>query len=181
MDVDFSKLRQSKFWIQKLDRWARVQDVDNSGDISRADFLRMAERYKDTAVFNPPKVELYKMLQSEIFKRWNLTDDSVTMSYDEFRELIIKDLSSGATFKPFFEVIFDTLDLNDDGVVSFEEWKAYYYIMGVDQAHARTSFDAMDANGDGVVSKEEYVNFVTEYLFTDENKLGSATMLGPLE
>ena len=99
MDVDFSKLRESRFWIQKLDRFVRVQDVDNSGDISRADFLRMTERYKDTIVFNPPKVELYTKIQSEIFKRWNFTDESVAVSYAEFRDIVIEDLSKGATFK----------------------------------------------------------------------------------
>ena len=181
MNADFSKLRESKFWMQKIDRFVRVQDADNSGDISRADFSRMTERYKHTIMFNPQKIELYSKLESEIFKRWNFTDESVTLSYAEFKEKLIEDLSKGETFKPFFEVVFNTLDLNDDGVISFEEWKAYYYVLGIDQAHARASFDAMDANSDGIVSKEEFINFVCEYYFTTDNKLGSAIMFGPLE
>ena len=77
-------------------------------------------------------------------------------------------------WETYLGTIFNILDLNDDGVISFEGWKAYYHCLKIDQAHARASFDAMDANSDGVVSKEGFVNFLFEYYFTDENKLGSA-------
>ena len=46
--------------------------------------------------------------------------------------------------------------MNADGVITFQEWKAHYYCLGIDQAHARASFDAMDKNGDGKISKEEF-------------------------
>jgi len=98
MDADSSKLRESRFRMQKIDRFVRVQDADNSGDISRADFARMTERYNHTIMFNPQKKELYSKLESEIFKRWNFTDESVTLSYAEFKEKLIEDLSKGETF-----------------------------------------------------------------------------------
>ena len=110
-----------------------------------------------------------------------LIDESATLSYAEYKEKIIENLSRGGRFEPILGASFDNFDLNEDGNISFEEWKAYYYCFGIDQAHARASFDAMDTNSDGKVSKDEFVNFLYECYFTAENKLGSAILFGPLE
>ena len=171
MAVDVSKLRESKFWMQKMDRSLRLQDADNSGDISRADVVRVRERYKETIYYNPQKLEAFLKYESEFLKRMGLIDESATLSYAEYKEKIIENLSRGGKFEPILGASFDNFDLDGDGVISFEEWKAYYYCFGIDQAHARASFDAMDTNSDGKVSKDEFVNFFYEFHFTAENKL----------
>ena len=162
MTTEFSKLRESKLWNQKMDRFVRVQDTDNSGDISRADFELIDERYRKLCTQNPQKVDMYVKQHSEVLDRMNLTDGSVKLTYDEFKEKLVEDLTKSGKFEPLFVAVFNNLDLNGDGVISFEEWKAHYYCMGIDQEHARASFDAMDTNGDGVVSKEEFINFLYE-------------------
>ena len=35
--------------------------------------------------------------------------------------------------------MFSNLDMNGDGVITFNEWSAYYHCMGIDTAHARAS------------------------------------------
>ena len=119
--------------------------------------------------------------QIDMFNRMGLGDESAEVSYAKFKEKFIENLLTSEYWETYLGAIFNILDLNDDGVISFEEWKAYYHCLRIDQAHARASFDAMDANSDGVVSKEEFVNFQFEYFFTDENKLGSAILYGPLD
>ena len=181
MAIDFSKLRESKLWNLKMDRAVRVQDIDKSGDISRADFELMIERYSKQCTSTPEKREAYAKEWSKICDRMGLTDESVRLSYDEFKEKFVEDFTNSGTWQPMFEAAFSYMDLNDDGVMSFEEWKAHYSCVGIDLAHARPSFDAMDQNHDGVVSKEEFLNFVFEYYCTGENKLGSANLYGPLD
>ena len=181
MATDVSKLCESKFWNQKIDRFVRVQDTDKSGDISRADFELVDERYRKLCTSNPQKVDMYVKQHSEVLDRLKLADESVKLTYDEFKEKLIEDLAKSGKFEPLFESLFNNLDLNEDGVISFEEWRAHYYCMGIDQEHARASFDAMDKNSDGKISKEEFVNFLYEYYLTDENKLGSAILYGPLD
>ena len=119
--------------------------------------------------------------QSAILDRLGLHDESVKLSYAELKENFIEDLTKMQDWEQFLGAMFQNQDMNGDGVISFEEWKAHYYCMGIDQAHARASFDAMDKNSDGVVSKEEFLNFHYEFYFTAENKLGSAILYGPYE
>ena len=181
MATDFSKLRKSEFWMKKMDRFVRVQDTDKSGDISRADFDLILERYKKLGNSNPKHLEMYSKHHDDVLCRLNLPDESVRLSYDEFKEKLIEDLTAGGRFEPLLEAMFHNLDINGDGVISFEEWTAHYQCMGIDPAHARASFDAMDQNSDGKISMEEFVNFHYEYYYTAENKLGSAVLYGPLE
>ena len=164
-----------------MDRFVRVQDTDKSGDISRADFELVNERYMKLCTSNPQKVEWFCKYHSEVLDQMNLTDESVKLSYDEFKEKLAQDLTNSKKYERLLEAMFNNLDLNEDGVISFEEWSAYYHCMGIDQAHARASFDAMDLNNDGKISKDEFVKFLYEYYFTAENKLGSAILYGPLE
>ena len=76
---------------------------------------------------------------------------------------------------------FKLLDLNDNGVISFEEWKSHYVVRGIPTEYARASFDAMDKNGDGEISLEEFVAYNYEYFCSDEDKLSSSILYGPLE
>ena len=70
-----------------------------------------------------------------------------------------------------FSDMFSNLDMNGDGVITFNEWSAHYHCMGIDTAHARASFDGMDAKGDGKISKEDFVSY---------HKFNSKILFGPL-
>ena len=181
MATDFSKLRKNEFWMKKMDRVLRVHDTNKSGDISRADFDLILERYKKLGTSNPEHLEMYSKYHADILSRLNLPHESARMSYEEFKEKLIEDLTKSGEFEPLYEAMFHNLDLNGDGVISFDEWTAHYKCMGIDIAHARASFDAMDQNSDGKISMKEFVNFHYEYYYTAENKLGSAVLYGPLE
>ena len=181
MATDFSKLRESEFWNKKMDRFVQVHDTDKSGDISRADFDLILERYRKLGTSTPKHLEMYAKYHDETLIRFGLLDESVRLSYEQFKEKVIEDFSKSGIFKPLFTAMFRNLDINGDGVISFEEWTAHYSCLGLDPAQARASFDAMDQNSDGKISMEEFLNFHYEYYFTTENKLGSAILYGPLE
>ena len=181
MSTDFSKLRESEFWNKKLDRFVRVQDTDKSGYISRADFDLILERYKKLGTSSSKQFEMYSKYHEDGLIRLGLSDQSARLSYDEFKDRFFEDMAKSGVFELLFTAMFHNLDVNGDGVVSFEEWTAHYICLGIDPAHARASFDAMDQNSDGKISLEEFVSFHYEYYFTAENKLGSAVLYGPLE
>ena len=86
MDIDSEKLGESEFWKKKLDRAVRVRDVNKSGYISRADFMQMVERYKQLDTATPEHVEKLTKKTLRTCDGVGLTDDSVRLSYAQFKE-----------------------------------------------------------------------------------------------
>ena len=189
--ADFAKLRKNDFWRKKFRRGIEVHDTDKSGDISRADFEIVVNRYGKLSTATPQYLEKLSESFMKFADMLGFTDASVKMSYDDFEDAYLKLISGeGAKLvspddKLQFAVDialdwFSNLDMNGDGVVTFDEWSAHYRCMGIDTAHARASFDAMDANSDGEISKEEFVNYQYEFWYTAENTLNSEILYGPL-
>ena len=189
--ADLSKLQENDFWRRKIRRAVEVRDTNKSGDISRADFQLVIDRYGKLGTVSPQR--LAKLSKSFLTKcdMLGLTDETVKMSYDDFEDAYLKVISAQAAkrsspdeklqyAKNVFSDMFRILDVSGDGVISFKEWSAHYQCIGVDTAHARASFDAMDKNGDGKVTEEEFVSYNYEYYNTAENKLNSEILYGPL-
>ena len=184
MAVDFSVLRQNNFWKKKFRRAVEVRDTNGDGYISRADFELMIDRCGKLIASNPGHVERFAQYWRKICDSFGLVDESVKFSYSEFEDKWIsamKVLVGKGTIANMGASLFHILDIDGDGFISFEEWTVYYKISGIDTAHARASFDAMDSNHDQRVSEEEYVKYNMEYFFSNENKLNSAILYGPLE
>ena len=103
-------------------------------------------------------------------------------TYAEMKEKFIEYLQKASEgFEILMENSFKLLDLNDNGVISFEEWKSHYVVRGIPTEYARASFDAMDKNDDGEISLEEFVAYNYAFFCSDEDKLSSSILYGPLE
>ena len=73
-----------------------------------------------------------------------LTDDSVKHTYDQFKKVLSKSVvTAGEKYKDIIRKAFKTLDLNENGFISFEEWTASHNVLGVDTKYARASFDVI--------------------------------------
>ena len=183
--MDFSKLRKSMFWNKKADRVVAVLDTNQDGCITRSDFLTLRERYSKQNV-SAKGLETFIQHQDALLDRINLQDMQAKLTYDQFKKYISTDLeaelaSGSDRYKRLFESMFRTIDLDDDGFISIEEWKSHYRVIGIDQKFAKASFDAMDRNKNGSIDIEEFVAFNYEYFCTTENTLGSEILYGPLD
>ena len=181
--VDILKLRENEFWNKKFRKAVAVRDTDKNGYISRADFELIVERYKQLDSSTPKHIENLTKSVSKLCDGIGLADSNERLTYEEFQERWLAGVSSAVTAsegKVFFKDMFTNLDMNCDGVVTFNEWEAHYKVIGISLDYARASFDAMDANGDGLITLEEFVNYHTEFFYTAENKLNSAILYGPL-
>ena len=180
--VDIVELRKSDFWKKKIRKIVAYRDADKNGLISRKDFKIIVERFKNNAKSTPDKVELFSKNMLTFCDKVGLVDDSVEQSYEEFeirwQDLILKDKTK---HERLFNDMFVCLDINGDGVISLEEWKAHSWaIGGVPPEHAEDSFKAMDLNKDGKVTMDEFFAYHNEYFYSTENKLNSAILFGPL-
>jgi len=64
--------------------------------------------------------------------------------------------------------LFNVLDANKDGQISFDEYYAFVHPAGVTPADARVGFDMIDADKDGVLSHDEFGTACARYYFDQE-------------
>ena len=178
--VDVSALSKSEFWKKKIRKAVVSRDANKDGLISREDFELVLERYKKVESSKEEHLENLSKCLFSLCGVTGLNDASVKLSYDEYEKRWLANIVNFAESRDLFRSMFDNLDVNGDGVVSFSEWETHYVAMGISPEHARPSFDAIDANSDGKVTKDEFVNYHYEFFFTTENKLNSAILYGPL-
>ena len=79
-----------------------------------------------------------------------------------------------------FNVFFDIIDTNQNGVISSKEFEVYFQAMGIGKEHAKASFDGIDANHDGKISRDEFVDTGCEYFANHDPAHPCTLFWGPL-
>ena len=179
-----ASLRDNPFWKKKVHRVCGVYDTSKSGYISPSDFDVISARYSQLSTSTPEQIERVKKAFASYWEGFDVKDETTKLTYDEFKEKSAGYLLSLPTDdlpRKIWLELFDTLDVNEDGVVSYQEWCSHYKGLGIDVVHARASFDAMDTNKDGKISKDEFVAYHVEFYLTAEDKLHSSILFGPLD
>lgn len=175
-------LQGSEFYRKKFQRAMEVRDANKDGYIQRADFMLVTERYKELGASDEHLKKIVSAFE-EGWKMWGLVDDDTALTYEEFAhnhmEAMAEYSKEGAV--KLFSGMFEVIDLDGNGEISFKEWEDHYRALGVNVAYARASFDAMDMDGNGVVSKEEFTAYNIEFFYSTEDKLHSSIMYGPLD
>ena len=127
------------------------------------------------------KVKQLREVFNEICESIGLTDDAIKKTYDECNAGWIERTKEMGVTTIQFEVLFDAIDLNNDGEISPEEWVKHNKALGINPVYAEASFKPMDTDGDGKVSKKEFVDYQVEFYYTAEDKLNSSILYGPLD
>ena len=146
-------LKGSEFYRKKFQRAMEVRDANKDGYIQRSDFMMVVKRYKELGASDEHLQKLTSAFEQG-FKMWGLVDDSTALTYKEFARThmdAMAEYSKEGAVK-LFSGMFEVIDLDGNGEISFQEWVDHYKALGVDVTYARASFDAMDMDGNGVVS-----------------------------
>ena len=181
--ANIAELRKNPFWKVKVRKAVSIRDADKSGTISKRDFEIIVERYKKFNTSRPDTLEKLSKNFSVYCDDFGLSDPNEELSYEEFEERWMRCISNTNKLeneKEFFKEMFIVLDTDDNGVITFDEWKNHYMALGIPVEHAKDSFDAIDVDKDGKITKDEFVNYHAEFFFSTENKLNSAILYGPL-
>jgi Ca2+-binding EF-hand superfamily protein len=64
--------------------------------------------------------------------------------------------------------LFNVLDSDKDGTISYDEYYAFVQPAGVSPADARVGFDMIDTDNDGVLSRDEVGTACARYYFDQE-------------
>ncbi|MDV9171380.1 hypothetical protein R6V09_14775 [Streptomyces sp. W16] len=183
----------SEFQKQKIDRIYEVLDVEGTGALTFQSFLADAERGALRMHADPEQARrTMETIRPGIETLWDWmtrfdrnADGEVTP--DEFRhgygDIVLRDpagfenvIMSGA------EAWFTTGDANGDGVLSREEYTAFFGAsLGLTSREAERGFDSMVANGTDALTRERYKEMVRDYYLGDDEDSPSALFLGRLK
>lgn len=160
-----------------MKRAFETRDANKDGFISIADFDLVVQRHRD--IGTPEKhIKILEEKFKKLCESWGLTDRSMRFTIAEMLDKYC--VQASERINVFWD-LFESVDVNGNGEISFDEWVTHYKVMGIDSKHARPSFDAMDFNGDGTVSREEFVDYHKEFFQSNEDKLKSSILYGPLD
>ena len=66
-------------------------------------------------------------------------------------------------------LVFDTIDVNGDGVLSADEFSTYLRAYGLTDADARTAFAHLDREHSGSISRAEFARSMSEYYLSESH------------
>ena len=161
----------------------RTLDTNKDSIITRQDIVNIADDHKSMGLTEHCYKDLVKEYET-ISDALGLTDYSKALPLEEATENWMKKLETTnldpSLEKTRFRIMFNNVDIDRNGVISYDEWVNHCKAYGV-KDHAETSFKAMDTNGDGTVSQEEFSAFIYEFFYTTDNDLHSSILYGPLK
>ena len=173
-------LRSNEFWQKKLRLAVNALDTNNDNYISRVDFDMIISRYKEAGA-SPEHVRKHQESFEKLFAIWGMSDENVRLTIPEFEVMFRENLEkSFAHADELYSEWFSQVDLNDNGVISLNEWKVHSSALGISEDDAEKSYRAMDTNKDGVISMEEFIEYHKEFFFSAEDKLHSSILYGQL-
>ena len=76
-------------------------------------------------------------------------------------------------------LMFCSIDANEDGTISLQEFVLFFKCISVKEEHARAIFANLDVDGDRQMSKAEFVDAFHDFLFSEEDT-PCKELFGPL-
>ena len=157
-------------------------DTDGDGYLTAEDYDLRAKKFIDYGnLTGEDKAQLLKLTAD--LKALLGLKPGVKISLEDYLKnslQAIKDPSYPEVSRTIFNKLFDIVDTNHSGVISFHQFAVYFKFMGIDESAAEISFGALDANKDGEISREEFSTAANDFTFgLDESSKGTH-FYGPL-
>jgi len=157
----------SPFQRKKLERVFALTDMNRSGNVTVDDFILWGEKAATVS-----KVKFTEERKAEWVNAHNVYFAGKDMLPEEFvqhvQAFMQQDPLHVEHSKEINLTLFNVLDENKDGEISFDEYYAFVHPAGVTPANARVGFDMIDADKNGVLSRDEIGTACARYYFDQE-------------
>ena len=175
---------EKAYHLKKMQvRFSRL-DVNKDGFISREDFELMAKKMTEFGKLNEEQSDAVQkgfMHAADTYELRPGVKVPIDKVIQKAHEKLLYDLDEPERAKKFLGVCFNTLDTNNDGHISVEEFKVYVRILtpGTSDEDIVHTFNVIDTNSDGEISQEESVSAALDFLFNTKETEISKAFLGP--
>lgn len=165
----------SPFVQRKLALAFYKYDQSKNGLLEKEDVQLIAKRIAESFGFKEGDGKYQEILDAYA-KVWDHylaaadTDGDGKVSLVDFFEVRAKmDPSQIAKNQEVNKMMFDCLDVDGNGTISFQEYEVYLKALGeTNSENIKRAFECMDLNKDGSISRDEYAKIRSDY-FTSED------------
>lgn len=173
-----------ELWVRKMKTFFTFYDVNGDGVLTNEDYRMFEGMVVANARANSVNEEDIKRFKSRLETLWigNFAGGQERFQWTEnnFIEVMYESVNrtgSEAQFRNVSHELFDLTDLNQDGTITKEEYRA----MRGGDPWSIVAFSAMDTNKDGDITREEFEQAYMDFFFNfadDTNP--SKHLMGPL-
>ncbi len=171
----------SELQKEKISHYFRaVLDQDRNGILEENDFLEIGESMCILWRFKPLSAD-YERVMDQCRGSWSIfekyfREQSGRADLDQFL-MFFDHLLSPAGEESYQKYVtqvvsdvFDSFDLNQDGVISINEYVDMFMCYHIKIKYSAKAFLKLDRNGDDHVSKEELLKALDEFFKSDDPK-----------
>ena len=169
-------------WVKRLGEFFNKLDSGKSGYVTRENYLQKIAKLAKAAPDNPDAIAKLRKVTNEFTEELGLTEGvkvnkqkyleiTARMVVDEVARMKKGEMTS---FGKFNNALYDVVDKNRDGRLTFEEIKVVDKSLDFDEDTPKATFDLLDRNKDGTVDRKEFLSAILMFWCTldDPNTKG---------
>ncbi|NES83013.1 MAG: hypothetical protein F6K10_17290 [Moorea sp. SIO2B7] len=169
------KIMLSPFVQRKLALAFYKYDQSKNGSLEKEDLLIIAKRIAASFAFKEDDSKYQEILKtySQVWDYYLAEadqDGDGKVSLIDFFEVRDKMASSQVKQnQDINKLMFDCLDVDGSGTISFQEYKVYLNALGeTNEEIIKRGFESIDVNKDGSISRDEYAKIRSDYGTLDD-------------
>ena len=150
-------------WVKRIETLFDSYDLNKNGSLTKEEFYTSINKLALKVTDRPEQIEKLRKSTVDITDALGL-GEGVKIDKKQFVELLAafvvgekaKIAKGEVTLVEKHNVaLFDVVDRNNDGNITWEEYKSVMEASGFDEAAARAAFDMLDKNKNGKVDRKE--------------------------
>ncbi len=154
-----------------------VLDYNGDGVLERQDFIDVADRLSDLRDYKEGSSKR-EAVREEILRMWTNaqslsgTEDEDQLTLEDWlaheQEVIDSDVLINSYIQGLARAIFDTLDEDNDGVISEDEYLRFFQSFRGEDGDGTVAFQKLDVDEKGYLTRKEFLDVVTEFHLSDD-------------
>jgi Ca2+-binding EF-hand superfamily protein len=178
----------SELQRQKLTHYFHVLDQDRNAVLDRNDFVEIGEALCILWRFKPGTAE-YDRVMARCTRGWDLFEESFKThggiaNLEQFLKFAEKMISPEGRhiYDQYVTLVvsemFDSFDLNQDGVISINEYVDMFMAYHIAIKYSAKAFLKIDRDGNDEITKEELLEAVDEFFMSNDEKAPGNWLFG---
>jgi len=180
----------SEFMNNKLTNYFHLRDLDQDGFVAQEDWEGSARNLAEIRGWQPDSEEYADIVAKHVgiwttfWKPADLDNDG-KVALDEYLTLTDTLRKRGSfaqnVILDLFGAIFDIIDRDADGQITFQDYTLYFNAWGLNKDLAQQAFSQLDLSGDGRLSRSSFIQFSSNFFISNDPAVPGSRLFGPYE